>query len=354
MTTSKSAILMMMALLAGSAAAQQSQPSTVAAPAVKPAPEPEVPAVEQIKMDAAALEPLARSDLARQFLKATAFLPSVAPRKVLRDKERTHYYTAAAAARLPEVQRQALEEMELDESFYYNTRYGSPLAYTRPLEVLSENGLGDVAGKRVLDFGYGTIGHLRLLASLGADVVGVEVDPMLPVLYSEAGDTGAIKAASGRSGNLKLVDGQFPATDDVKKAVGDGYDLIVSKNVLKNGYIHPAEKVDPRRLVHLGVDEEVFLREVFSRLKPGGRMLIYNICPAPAPPGKPYIPWADGRSPFSRTQWEAAGFQVVALDRDDGPAVRAMAHALGWDAGEHPMDLEKDLFATWTLVRRPA
>jgi hypothetical protein len=30
-----------------------------------------------------------------------------------------------------------------------------------------------------------------------------------------------------------------------------------------------------------------------------------------------------------------------------------MGHAFGWDAGEGAMDLEKDLFAHYTLLRRP-
>jgi len=44
----------------------------------------------------------------------------------------------------------------------------------------------------------------------------------------------------------------------------------------------------------------------------------------------------------------------VAFDRDDSPAARAMGHALGWDAGPGAMDLEHDLFATWSLFEKPA
>ncbi|HZI93483.1 MAG TPA: hypothetical protein VFE84_04510 [Patescibacteria group bacterium] len=328
----------------------------IAGPAAGPAttaPEPpRESAATAIRKEAAALEPLAKSDLVRRFLGATASLPDIAPRRLLRDQAKTHYYTPAEAAALPEAQRKALDEVTLDDAYYYNTRYGTPLAYARPLDLLVEAGVTDVSGKKLLDFGYGGIGHLRLLASLGADVVGVEVDPLLRALYSEPGDTGEIIGSQPRHGSLRLVDGQFPATDEVKRAVGGGYDVILSKNVLKNGYLHPAEPVDPRRLVHLGVDEEAFLRVLNASLNPGGFVLIYNLCPAPAPAGKPYIPWADGRSPFSKSQWEAAGFNVVAFDKDDGAAARAMAHALGWDAGERPMDLEKDLFATWTLARK--
>ena len=136
--------------------------------------------------------------------------------------------------------------------------------------------------------------------------------------------------------------------------VGGGYDLFISKNTLKNGYIHPAEPVDPRRLVHLGVDDTIYVQTLARILKPGGRALIYNLCPAPAPPGKPYIPWADGRSPFSKQMFEAAGFRVLEFDRDDSRAAREMGHALGWDQGENGMKLDTDLFGTYTLVEKPA
>jgi hypothetical protein len=51
--------------------------------------------------------------------------------------------------------------------------------------------------------------------------------------------------------------------------------------------------------------------------------------------------------------WKRAGFDVTYFERDDGEAARKMGHALGWDQGPQPMDLEKDLFATFTLVTKP-
>jgi hypothetical protein len=85
---------------------------------------------------------------------------------------------------------------------------------------------------------------------------------------------------------------------------------------------------------------------------PGGLALLYNVCPKPAGPGEPYVPWADGRSPFTRAQWEAHGFEVLELDRDDSPAIRAVARALRWDQGEDAVDIDADTFATYTLARR--
>lgn len=306
-------------------------------------------AAGKIRSDAKALEPLMTSKLARKFLAATADLPNVAPRTIRFDSSRTHYYSEAEAAKLPEPERAPLIMRTLDDQFYYNTRYGTPLAYSRPLQILSEAGFRDVAGKKILDYGYGTIGHLRLLASLGAHVTGVEVDPLLRTLYSWPGDQGAI----GKRGKLRVVQGRYPAESEVTAAVGEGYDLFISKNTLKNGYLHPEKPVDPRMLVNTGVSDSAFVENLWRILVPGGYALIYNLCPAPAPPDKPYIPWADGRSPFSEGMWKAQGFQVIAFDRDDSGPARAMAHALGWDAGEGGMKLESDLFGTYTLVRKP-
>jgi SAM-dependent methyltransferase len=309
--------------------------------------------VALIRQQSEALASLVQSPLAKRFLQATADLPAVPSRTLYRDAAKTTYYSQAHADRLGEGQRKNLTPTPLDESFYYNTKYGSPLAYVRPLEVLAQAGMADVAGKRILDFGYGTVGHLRLLAVLGAEVVGVDVDPLLPAFYSEPNDQGVVKGRHGHDGRITLVHGRFPTDPAVAKAVGDGYDMILSKNTLKNGYLHPAQPVDKRMLIDLGVTDAAFVRALYACLKPGGTVLIYNICPAPNPPGKPYLPWADGRCPFPRAMWEEAGFRVRVLDQEDSPAVRKLGQALGWDRGSQAMSLEKDLFAHYTLVERP-
>ena len=312
-------------------------------------------AIRKLRDEATSLGSLVKTPVAKSFLDAVMVLPAIPTRTLLRDGGKTRYYTREEAARLEASERGALESIELDGGYYYTTRYGTPLAYARALDLAAAAGLDGLEGRRVLDFGYGAIGHLRLMAVLGAEAVGVEVDPMLRALYAHPGDQGAMKraAGSGAEGSVRLVHGQFPADAEVVKEVGEGYDLFLSKNTLKNGYIHPSEKVDPKRLVHLGVDDAAFVRHVARILKPGGLAVIYNLHPPPNPPDKPYIPWADGRCPFGREQWEAAGMRVVAFDVDDAAAARAMARALGWDKGEQAMDPEKDLFATYTIVAKP-
>jgi hypothetical protein len=303
----------------------------------------------QIRREAEAVRPIVKSGLARAFLDATAELPAVAARTLYRDAEKKTVITSSAADRLEPDARKALTPMPVDETYYYTTKYGTPLAYARPLDLL---GLDGVEGLKILDFGYGTIGHLRLLALLGADATGVDVDPLLPALYGEPGDQGEVKSRGGRVGHVRLISGRFPADAAIRKAVGEGYDLILSKNTLKRGYVHPSEPTDPRRLLNLGVDDATFLNAAFAALKPGGRLLIYNLSPAPSPPGQPYKPWADGRCPFTRADSEAAGFRVIEYDKDDTPSARALGKALELDK-QDGMNLEADLFGQYTILQRP-
>ena len=248
--------------------------------------------------------------------------------------------------------RAGFERRELGEQFYYYTRYGTPLAFVRPLDLLGQAGLTSLRDAGIVDFGFGSIGQLRLMASLGASVTGIEVDPLLEIMYgADMGAVTASKAAGspGVSGTINLVFGSFPT--EVGGAVTGNLDAFISKNTLKRGYVHPEREVDPRMLVHLGVDDSTFVREVFNRLKPGGLFMIYNLHPARSQPeDEKYTPWSDGRSPFDRATFQAAGFEVLAFDVDDTQYARMMGIALGW---AESMDFEKDLFGTYTLVRRP-
>jgi SAM-dependent methyltransferase len=269
------------------------------------------------------------------------------------DEAAKSYKSEAALAGLSQEEKSRFKRVDLDNSFYWTTKYGSPLAYALPIDLLGRSGLESAHGLKILDFGYGTIGHLRLLASQGASVTGVDVDPLLLALYSAPLDQGAVKNHGRQDGHIRLLHGRFPAEEPTAAAVGGDYDLIISKNTLKKGYVHPERPVEPRRLLNLGVDDATFVRKVFQALKPGGRMLIYNLSPAPSPPGQPYKNWADGRCPFTRDVWEAAAFRVLSFDQDDSEAARKFGHALGWDQGVSPIDLKSDLFAKYSLMERP-
>lgn len=324
---------------------------SMAQPSVQaPAPE---SAVTRMQKEARNLKPLVKSGLAKAFLDATASLPVITPRTIYRDAEKQSYLSRAEAEGVSEEERKRLTPVTITEDRYYDTKYGSPLAYVRALDILGQAGVKSVTGRKILDFGYGTVGHLRLLASLGAETVGVDVDPFLKALYSEPGDTGKVTGKSGKDGKVTLLNGRFPAEETLKTQVGGGYDLILSKNTLKNGYLHPEKPVDKRLLVDLGVDDETFVRALYAALKPGGRVLIYNLYPAQSPPDQPYKPWADGRCPFPVALWEKVGFKVIAFDQNDTKNAHALGRALEWDKGQNAMDFEKDLFALYTLVEKP-
>jgi SAM-dependent methyltransferase len=323
-------MVLLVATVLGADGAAKSQPSTLPAEARK-------------------LQPLAQSELGLDFLKAAKGTPAYSPRTVYRRGRTREWLTADGFAKIKPADRAAWAPMVIDEETYQGLFYGSPLAYLLPLERLGAAGFRTLRGKRVADFGHGGIGQLRLFAELGAQAVGIDVDPLQPVLFSARDDQGPV---GNSGGSVKLVHGQFAADPQVVAAVGGGFDLFLSKNTLKRGYIHPAQKVDPRMLVSLGTDDPAFLKAVASALKPGGWFVIYNLSPAPNAAGKPYLPWSDGRCPFSAEDLTAAGFETLVRDSVDDKAARALGAALGWDKPPDGMKLAEDLFALVTIARK--
>ena len=274
----------------------------------------EAKVTDLLKEEGAKLMELCRTPLARSFLRAVGSLPEPKLRTVWRTKDKSKAYSQKEYDKLSAEEKKDLTRRDCTPEFFYYTGYGCPLIYSRPLEVLSEKIGADWRPTRVLDFGYGSIAHLRLMASLGMDVQGIEVEPVLRALYSEPGDTGTIEGATLNpgamprpDGKLTLHDGHWPGDAALKRAVGGGYDLIVSKNTLKLSYIHPEREVDEKYLVKLGVDDETFVRALHETLNPSGVVLIYNIAPAQNPPDKPYLAHANGRCPFPRELLEKSG-----------------------------------------------
>lgn len=336
--------------------APSGSPGAPSGPLPPPAPA-ERPILDQLRDEAKALRPLCASPVAQRFLDATAALPDPGARVVWRTADRAKAYSQREYDVLSEAQRAGLTTRECTARFYYTTAFGSPLIYARPLQIAADHGFKP-EGAKVLDFGYGLIGHLRLLASLGADAHGVDVEPLFRALYASPDDTGEIKGfapvgqPASPDGRLTIHHGRWPAHTSVTDKIGDGYDLLISKNVLKRSYIHPERPVDEKFLVRLGVDDETFIANMHRALKPGGLVLIYNISPAQNPPDKPYLPHADPRCPFAREVLKKAGFEVLKFDEDDSAACHEMWMALGYTEPDQAAELKATLFAKYTLLKR--
>ncbi|MEY3022209.1 MAG: hypothetical protein RIS86_1407, partial [Planctomycetota bacterium] len=251
---------------------------------------------------------------------------------------------------LPEAEKASLTPREYSPQFYYETGYGSPLVYARLLDLAAPH-MRAVERPRLLDFGFGPIGQLQLLANCGFDAHGVDFEPVFAALYSEPGGTGANGA-----GAASVHIGRWPGDEAIAKSVGGGFSLITSKYTLEKGYIHPSppagQTVAPRKLVHLGVSDEAYLARVHDALLPGGIFILYNICPPQAAPDQEYIPWADGLSPFPRKMLEKAGFEVLAFDAVDQDWVIDCFEKLGYAEGKSREELAKSYFCWFTIARR--
>jgi hypothetical protein len=345
-------------LVAGLTLSMFAQPR-LAAPAAAPdtARAMEPTALERTRAEAKALMPVAETALGRAFLQATDELPPIEGERTLYVRRRPRAaITPETYEALGDSARKGFEATQAGEDWIYRL-YSSPLAYLRALDFAAQAGLKSVDGERVADFGFGNIGQLRVLASLGADAVGVEIDGFLDALY-RGSDQGEVKRAAvagkGRAGTVALAFGQFPATPRMVDAVGKGVALFMSKNTLKLGYVHPERDANPDQLVHLGVDDETFLRRVFECLEPGGLFLVYNLYGPQAPPDQPYRPWATGGFPFPRELAERTGFEVVHWNRDDSEGARRMGRALGWNEGMTDEKFATEFNAMVPLLRTRA
>jgi SAM-dependent methyltransferase len=264
----------------------------------------------------------AASDLARDWLDATGSLPWVQPRRLYQYPAKKDLFPRSAVMKLPSEHRGMLLSREFDERAYYDGRYGSGLSYWPLIEALARVGVSSLAGLRVLDIGYGTILPLRLMACLGARVTGIDTDTFPIAMYGEPADTGAVRATkavtnpSRMTGSIELVRGKVGVEWTPPEC-----DVVVSRNTLKNGYVHP--KGDDEPSVRLGMEDGAFLRVMRGALARGGLMVVYNTFDS-AEPG----PGADGRCPFAREQFAAAGFEVTGLDEPDNASQERYAEVM--------------------------
>ena len=310
--------------------------------------------IARLQRESFAVRPLAKTRWSSLLLDAGALLPPIPPRRLLKDPGTGQYFAEAELRSLSPAQRSTYQLDVVSEEDYYFGPSGSPLFYVRLLDLVGENVRGDLVGRRLLEWNYESVAALRLLAAQGAQVVGVSASPRLRALYSQPGDQGDIPMfGRDQAGRLTLLAGQFPVEAATRAQVGQGYDVILARNLLKRGYVHPVETsaAAAATKVELGMADEAFLQQLLAMLKPQGRVLLYNICPPAAPPPAPYSPDSDCRNPFTQAQWQAAGFRVRDYDRNDSAALRELGHALGWDQGQQAVAID-NLIGTYTLVER--
>ncbi|MFT5423350.1 MAG: SAM-dependent methyltransferase [Phycisphaerales bacterium] len=314
----------------------------------------------QFAKEAEALAPFATTQAARDWLDQAGRLPEIEPRTVYYSFRPKRGYTAEQYEALPEADREGLTEGDIttDET-YYDTFYGTPTAYVRALDLAAaqlQKGTDTPftwEGVKVLDYGYGQLGQLRMLAQCGAHATGIDVDPILEAIYSQPSDQGEAARtddAGGEPGSVTLLSGYWPNEDEMVEEVGGGYDLIVSRNFLKRGYIAPTN--GSQAWVDLGRTTKETLGVFYEALAPGGVFVIYSL--GGPQPAEGYSPSGDVACPWSVAELEAAGFEVVEHDVDENGQGRDMARALGWDQPPRSMDLETSLFGSYTILRRPA
>ena len=260
--------------------------------------------------------------------------------------------TSADYEALPEEEREGWRAFEVTPDSYYATFYGTAAAYLPAVDfaatAMDATDDADLfEGKRVLDLGYGQMGQLELLAACGAEVVGVEVDPILTMLYDDTQQPRAVENPAGDGGSVRVTECLWPNEESCRENVGGGYDVIISRNLLKRGYVKPEKLLGNYVPVAHGMSDAEACGHFYDALSPGGVLVIYSLGGKP----DPAKPWTDIANPWPLGAWESAGFEVVHHDLDVSPGAREMFVALGYRTAE---EAEDALFGVCSVYRKPA
>jgi hypothetical protein len=276
-----------------------------------------------LRDEATQLLPLVQSPLARAFLAAVPDL-SAAPgtRTVFYNRDTRDALSAAEAESRSDSAPAGYQKRELDEHFYYYTKYGTPLASVRALDLVGQ-AAAEREGRRVFDFGFG-IGQPS--ARGGADVTG-QGTGSLSKLYASRGHGCGAACRRQALGPPVLEPRPHPAASALRRVSADSVvarvaaaTLFVSKNTLKR---HVPGDVDPNSSCTWARCD---LRAVYGLR---GRRLLHDLQPesARSKPDEPYKRRSDGRSPFARVARKGS---VLAFDQDD-----TVAHSERWLGRRH-------------------
>ena len=303
--------------------------------------------LQTLQDDAEKLRDVYHSPQAQSMLDQTEHLPICDPTTVHAAWRPNRGYTDAQFKSLDESEQQGLRKLDLTPEDHYATFYGSPLVYARILDILNTHTPDfKIQDAKIMDLGYGQLGQLRLWAQMGANVTGVEIDPILTAIYTDSKAVGDLDNDSDTQGSVTLVEGSWPNNPETRKEVGAGYDLLISRNLLKRGYVKP-EKLNPNFPPPVGweMTDAEMLKHIHDLLAPGGIVVIESLGPKP----DPQKPWSDISNPWPKQAWIDAGFKVLAHDQDESKYARAMGAALGWD---EKMNLETDLFGVYSVYQK--
>ncbi|MFG0256963.1 MAG: hypothetical protein ACF8GE_03580 [Phycisphaerales bacterium JB043] len=259
----------------------------------------------------------------------------------------------------------------------YDRMQHVPLAYFCALDMVRELGVDMLDGMRITDSGFGSVENLHVLASAGADVVGIQTEGAMDGPVHARIELGQIpraeSVAEGDGGTLTIKTGTYPTSDEIIELAGGQIDLFVSKNSLRRGYFPAIPDPtpcryfrgsasiiigdDPYKDLPLCVTEFVpkdaeYLQTVYDALAPGGLFLVYNLYIDRGDREEMWVrPDGVGECQFDLEMVIRAGFEIISWNQDDSAHARTMQEALReYETGCRPSE---EYSAMATILRKP-
>jgi type II secretory pathway pseudopilin PulG len=293
---------------------------------------------------------------ALEFAKAVRQIAPPPPLQLFHDPQTDKWYAKGEVMKQPEAVRTRVRSQWLAPEDVYLRGDDTRMDYVRMLDIAGQFGTTGLRGLHVLDLAFGSRAHVNVLASAGASVHAIDADDQLRAMCAGWGGYREPAEESSPAGSLVLHFGAWPGdakiVANVRRSLNThgrkGFDLVTARSVLSGG-VKWAEQTHP---LWAGASAEQVLSELHHVLRSGGLLVLHSTAQPLYDDAQQPIAH-DGeraRSAFTREEFSAAGFEVLAMDVDDTEWVLRVQ---GLERLISPGPLRTTEVAFYTVVQKP-